>query len=97
MQLVFPATQYLYGQYALPAAQRQVYDGIIMMPWSLKPVIGVLSDLAMALVCLAETSHKAVPILVLVLLLPHPFLIKTHHYNYHPHCLDSNAHHSKSS
>mmetsp|Transcript_65102 Transcript_65102/g.121323 ORF Transcript_65102/g.121323 Transcript_65102/m.121323 type:complete len:578 (-) Transcript_65102:46-1779(-) len=45
MQLVYPATQYLYGQYALAAPQRQVYDGIILMPWSLKPVVGVLSDL----------------------------------------------------
>mmetsp|Transcript_33907 Transcript_33907/g.79292 ORF Transcript_33907/g.79292 Transcript_33907/m.79292 type:complete len:615 (+) Transcript_33907:159-2003(+) len=45
MQLVYPATQYLYGQYALSASQRQVYDGIILMPWSLKPVVGVLSDL----------------------------------------------------
>lgn len=45
LNLSHPATQYLYGQYALTGPRRQIFDGITQMPWSLKPVVGVCSDL----------------------------------------------------
>jgi MFS family permease len=37
--------QYVFQQYAIPAPQVAVYSGVIQLPWAIKPVLGVLSDL----------------------------------------------------
>jgi len=39
------AAPYLYKSYAVPAPQRQIYDGVTMLPWAMKPIIGLVSDL----------------------------------------------------
>lgn len=39
------ATPYLYRSYHVPAPQVQIYSGISALPWSLKPIIGLLSDM----------------------------------------------------
>jgi MFS family permease len=37
--------QYVFQEYAVPAPQVAVYSGVIGLPWAIKPVLGVLSDL----------------------------------------------------
>lgn len=39
------ATPYLFKIYALPAAQTQIYSGVIQLPWAMKPVIGLVTDI----------------------------------------------------
>mmetsp|Transcript_115641 Transcript_115641/g.247130 ORF Transcript_115641/g.247130 Transcript_115641/m.247130 type:complete len:588 (+) Transcript_115641:62-1825(+) len=43
--IALSATDYLYGQYSVPATQMQVYEALVMMPWCLKPIYGMCSDL----------------------------------------------------
>lgn len=38
------AWPYIMRQYAVPAPQMSVYQGVTRLPWALKPAIGVLSD-----------------------------------------------------
>eukprot|EP00440_Ansanella_granifera_P041737 gb/GFBE01045254.1/.p1 GENE.gb/GFBE01045254.1/~~gb/GFBE01045254.1/.p1 ORF type:complete len:554 (+),score=117.67 gb/GFBE01045254.1/:1-1662(+) len=38
------AESYVYKAYAVPAPQMQVYKGITGLPWALKPIIGLVSD-----------------------------------------------------
>jgi MFS family permease len=37
--------QYVFQEYAVPAPQVAVFSGVIQLPWAIKPVLGVLSDL----------------------------------------------------
>jgi folate/biopterin transporter len=43
--LLGQAEPYLFRLYHVPAPQMQVYGGIASLPWALKPMIGLLSDL----------------------------------------------------
>merc|ERR1719424_603674 len=36
--------QYIFKEYSINAARVGVYSGVMMLPWALKPVIGLLSD-----------------------------------------------------
>jgi len=38
------AQPYIYRSYHIPAPQMQIYQGITQLPWALKPVIGLMSD-----------------------------------------------------
>lgn len=38
------ATPYMYKAYHVPAPQMQIYTGVTQLPWALKPIIGLLSD-----------------------------------------------------
>jgi folate/biopterin transporter len=39
------ATPYLYKSYGVPAPQMQIFGGITQLPWALKPIIGLMSDI----------------------------------------------------
>eukprot|EP00927_Polykrikos_kofoidii_P085520 TRINITY_DN9328_c0_g1_i1.p1 TRINITY_DN9328_c0_g1~~TRINITY_DN9328_c0_g1_i1.p1 ORF type:complete len:586 (+),score=88.95 TRINITY_DN9328_c0_g1_i1:87-1760(+) len=39
------ATPYMYKSYNTPAPQVQIYSGITQLPWALKPIIGLVSDM----------------------------------------------------
>jgi len=39
-----PCTRYLLASYKVKGPQMQVYGGVIALPWSMKPVIGLVSD-----------------------------------------------------
>mmetsp|Transcript_45827 Transcript_45827/g.84037 ORF Transcript_45827/g.84037 Transcript_45827/m.84037 type:complete len:577 (+) Transcript_45827:73-1803(+) len=38
------ATPYLYRIYNVPAPQVQIYSGVTGLPWAMKPIVGLLSD-----------------------------------------------------
>mmetsp|Transcript_73033 Transcript_73033/g.236238 ORF Transcript_73033/g.236238 Transcript_73033/m.236238 type:complete len:577 (-) Transcript_73033:34-1764(-) len=38
------AEPYVYRSYKVPAPQMQIYQGISMLPWAMKPIIGLVSD-----------------------------------------------------
>mmetsp|Transcript_42878 Transcript_42878/g.100605 ORF Transcript_42878/g.100605 Transcript_42878/m.100605 type:complete len:566 (+) Transcript_42878:176-1873(+) len=38
------AVPYLYAKYKVPAPQVQIFNGMTQLPWSMKPIIGLLSD-----------------------------------------------------
>lgn len=42
--LLGQAEPYLFRLYTVPAPQMQVYQGIAALPWALKPILGLLSD-----------------------------------------------------
>jgi folate/biopterin transporter len=42
--LSIKATPYLYRGYHLAAPQVQIYSGVAQLPWSMKPIIGLISD-----------------------------------------------------
>jgi len=44
MQLVYSPQQYVYKAYHVPAPQVQIYNGATMLPWAMKPIMGLLSD-----------------------------------------------------
>jgi len=48
------ATPYLYASYHVPAPQVQIYAGVTGLPWAMKPIIGLLSD-----VCPIASYNKA--------------------------------------
>jgi folate/biopterin transporter len=39
-----PAVQYLYASYKVEGPRMQVFGGVTMLPWAMKPVIGLVSD-----------------------------------------------------
>mmetsp|Transcript_44487 Transcript_44487/g.81241 ORF Transcript_44487/g.81241 Transcript_44487/m.81241 type:complete len:584 (+) Transcript_44487:150-1901(+) len=39
------AVAYLYASYNVPAPQVQIFGGVTQLPWSMKPIIGLLSDI----------------------------------------------------
>jgi len=39
------AEPYLYKLYNTPASQMQVYQGVTQLPWAIKPIIGLISDI----------------------------------------------------
>mmetsp|Transcript_25623 Transcript_25623/g.74070 ORF Transcript_25623/g.74070 Transcript_25623/m.74070 type:complete len:606 (+) Transcript_25623:70-1887(+) len=39
------AEQFLYRSYALPATQMQAYNAVTNLPWSMKPIVGLGSDI----------------------------------------------------
>mmetsp|Transcript_5904 Transcript_5904/g.10544 ORF Transcript_5904/g.10544 Transcript_5904/m.10544 type:complete len:584 (-) Transcript_5904:49-1800(-) len=39
-----PAIQYIYKNYQVAGPQMQIYKGVTHLPWAMKPVIGLLSD-----------------------------------------------------
>ncbi|CAE8646188.1 unnamed protein product [Polarella glacialis] len=43
--LKMQATPYLYRAYHVPAPQAQVYSGIVGLPWAMKPILGLVSDI----------------------------------------------------
>eukprot|EP00928_Gymnodinium_smaydae_P009542 TRINITY_DN13577_c1_g7_i1.p1 TRINITY_DN13577_c1_g7~~TRINITY_DN13577_c1_g7_i1.p1 ORF type:complete len:545 (-),score=115.44 TRINITY_DN13577_c1_g7_i1:257-1891(-) len=43
--LVQRATPYMYKLYGVPAPQAQIFGGVTQLPWALKPIIGLVSDL----------------------------------------------------
>lgn len=43
--LVSKAEPYIYKSLSVPAPQMQIYQGITQLPWALKPVIGLMSDI----------------------------------------------------
>merc|ERR1719359_2068386 len=53
------ATPYLYKNYGVPAPQMQIFGGITQLPWAMKPIIGLLSD-----VCPINGYNKAPYILL---------------------------------
>jgi folate/biopterin transporter len=42
--LVGQATPYLYRSFGVPAPQMQIFSGISQLPWAMKPIIGLVSD-----------------------------------------------------
>lgn len=44
--LLGQAEPYLFRLYQVPAPQMQIYGGIASLPWALKPMLGLLSDVA---------------------------------------------------
>jgi len=44
MSLAGQAEPYLMRKYGVPAPQMQIYSGITQLPWALKPIIGLISD-----------------------------------------------------
>jgi len=45
MAFVGKATPYMYKAYAVPAPQVQIYSGMTGLPWAMKPIIGLVSDM----------------------------------------------------
>ena len=45
MALMFPAAQYLYADYKVKGPRMQVFTGITGLPWAMKPIIGLMSDM----------------------------------------------------
>eukprot|EP00931_Biecheleriopsis_adriatica_P036424 TRINITY_DN20987_c0_g1_i1.p1 TRINITY_DN20987_c0_g1~~TRINITY_DN20987_c0_g1_i1.p1 ORF type:complete len:604 (+),score=104.67 TRINITY_DN20987_c0_g1_i1:108-1814(+) len=43
--LVGQARPYLYRSFKVPAPQVQVYSGIVGLPWAMKPIMGLISDI----------------------------------------------------
>lgn len=39
------AVPYLYEAYGVPAPQAQVFNGVVQLPWAMKPIVGLLSDI----------------------------------------------------
>eukprot|EP00930_Biecheleria_cincta_P036052 TRINITY_DN24754_c0_g1_i1.p1 TRINITY_DN24754_c0_g1~~TRINITY_DN24754_c0_g1_i1.p1 ORF type:complete len:581 (-),score=102.31 TRINITY_DN24754_c0_g1_i1:89-1831(-) len=39
-----PAVQYLYAAYNVPGPQMQVFKGVTQVPWAMKPILGLMSD-----------------------------------------------------
>jgi folate/biopterin transporter len=39
------AEPYLYKEYHVPASQMQIYQGVTQLPWAMKPIIGMVSDM----------------------------------------------------
>lgn len=54
-----PATQFLYASYNVKATQMQIFGGVTQLPWAMKPVIGLISD-----VLPIKGYHKAPYILI---------------------------------
>jgi len=54
------ATPYIYRSYHVPAPQVQIFTGIVNLPWALKPIMGLVSD-----VLPVNGYHKA-PYMLLV-------------------------------
>jgi folate/biopterin transporter len=42
--LIGPATQFLFGSYNVAGPRMQIFSGIVMLPWAMKPIIGLISD-----------------------------------------------------
>lgn len=42
--LVFSTSFFLLAMYGISGTQMQVYAGVIMLPWAMKPIIGLVSD-----------------------------------------------------
>jgi len=38
------ATPYIYASYSVPAPRMQIFEGITQLPWAMKPIVGLLSD-----------------------------------------------------
>mmetsp|Transcript_121840 Transcript_121840/g.389616 ORF Transcript_121840/g.389616 Transcript_121840/m.389616 type:complete len:585 (+) Transcript_121840:134-1888(+) len=45
MSFTQPCQRYLFSSYKVPGPQMQVYGSVVMLPWAMKPVIGLVSDL----------------------------------------------------
>jgi len=43
---IYPCYQYLFAAYNVGASQIGIFSGVIMLPWSMKPIIGLISDVA---------------------------------------------------
>jgi len=43
--LTAAAQPYVYAHYNVSAVQMQIYSGVTFLPWSLKPILGLLSDM----------------------------------------------------
>lgn len=41
---VQPCEQYIYASYHVPASKATIFAGVTALPWSIKPVIGLISD-----------------------------------------------------
>eukprot|EP00408_Alexandrium_pacificum_P035108 CAMPEP_0171276960 /NCGR_PEP_ID=MMETSP0790-20130122/64109_1 /TAXON_ID=2925 /ORGANISM="Alexandrium catenella, Strain OF101" /LENGTH=197 /DNA_ID=CAMNT_0011746075 /DNA_START=52 /DNA_END=642 /DNA_ORIENTATION=- len=39
------ATPYIYRSYHIPAPQVQIFSGIASLPWAMKPILGLVSDM----------------------------------------------------
>lgn len=48
------AEPYLYRLYHVPATQMQIYQGVTQLPWAMKPIIGLVSD-----ICPIQGYNKA--------------------------------------
>ncbi|CAE8625607.1 unnamed protein product [Polarella glacialis] len=46
LSFISPCTQYLLASYRVSAPHMQIYTGVFMLPWAMKPIIGLLSDAA---------------------------------------------------
>lgn len=44
MSFIQPCIQYLFASYNVSGPQVQIYSGVMLLPWAMKPVIGLLSD-----------------------------------------------------
>ncbi|CAK0846050.1 unnamed protein product [Prorocentrum cordatum] len=42
--MVRAAQRYVFREYAVPAPRMAMFDGVIALPWALKPILGVLAD-----------------------------------------------------
>lgn len=40
-----PSQQFLYAAYKVPGPQMQIFGGVTQLPWAMKPIIGLVSDL----------------------------------------------------
>ncbi|CAE8586148.1 unnamed protein product [Polarella glacialis] len=44
LSFISPCTQYLLASYKVSGPHMQVYGSVMMLPWAMKPIIGLLSD-----------------------------------------------------
>jgi len=63
MTFVQPCVQYLLASYQVNGPQVQVFQGVISLPWAMKPVIGLVSD------AVPIFGYKKGPYMILVTLL----------------------------
>jgi folate/biopterin transporter len=45
LEMIGKAEPYIFALYSVPATNMQVYQGVIRLPWAVKPIIGLVSDL----------------------------------------------------
>jgi len=58
-QLMDSAIPFLLGEYGIPAPKMQIYTSLVDLPWAMKPLIGMLSDL-----CPFRRYHKLPYVLI---------------------------------
>lgn len=56
---VGPATQFLFASYKVEGPRMQIFSGITMLPWAMKPIIGLMSD------CLPIRGYNKAPYILI--------------------------------